>query len=174
MQLQQNITTHKAELSAIRKERELLKTAAANNGSAADSTKALLESTSAEIDRLKDKLAALQADLDAKTEAHEQAMVEIEVIQGQLDTANQKAQAAVTEAIGAQSANEVELEHAHTLIGELRKQLDEARTVQASAEAEATEQRIAASEKEIRSEALVVQINQLLSLIHISEPTRPY
>ena len=129
-----------------------------DNGSAADESTAVLMATAAEVARLKGKIQTLSLDLAAKTKAHETAAVELEVTQVQLETITKRAQNAATSHAGMSSALEVELEHANTLITELRKQLDAARALQAEAEADGA----AASEIAIKTEAIKLQVSHVI------------
>ena len=133
-----------------------------DNGSAADESTAVLMATAAEVARLKGKIQTLSLDLAAKTKAHETAAVELEVTQVQLETITKRAQNAATSHAGMSSALEVELEHANTLITELRKQLDAARALQAEAEADGAARRIAASEIAIKTEAIKLQVSHVI------------
>ena len=145
-----------------RKQTEILMAASNDNGSAADESTAVLMATAAEVARLKGKIQNLSLDLAAKTKAHETAAVELEVTQVQLETITKRAQNAATSHAGMSSALEVELEHANTLITELRKQLDAARALQAEAEADGAARRIAASEIAIKTEAIKLQVSHVI------------
>eukprot|EP00041_Stephanoeca_diplocostata_P014942 m.282696 g.282696 ORF g.282696 m.282696 type:complete len:464 (-) comp19859_c0_seq2:264-1655(-) len=146
------------EAATLQKQNNALLSAAEDNGAAADECSTELQLARTDLENTRLRHTTLLTEIAECNAMYTATEAELNIMKEELQKLTVRATQTASKAAGDESAKKVELEHTRKLIDVMRKQLDDIRTTQQTAETEATALRIEAAEYALKIESVEADI----------------